>query len=190
MSRATHMSTMVETYAEAVNSFSVVYRNFVLWSSRRKDHILCAVEGQDHVYYDPRVRAVIPDAESSYFHMGGRANVLQLLELAPKNAALSTLNLAFFVDSDYSSPCIRSDVLYITPTYSIENHYVTRTALRRLLNTAFDMRELVQQGSAWLENDQLIRVLDFCCGVIDSYGKTIGIKLNAFLLAAYNAALD
>jgi hypothetical protein len=52
------------------------------------------------------------------------------------------------------------------------------------------MRELVQQGSVWLENEQLNLVLDFCCRVIDSYGKTLGMRLNAFLLAAYTAARE
>jgi len=184
------MSALVERYSEALNNFAVVYRNFVLWSSKRKDHLLCAVEGQDHVYYDPRVRAIIPETQSSYFHMGGRANVLELLELTPKNPVLSALKLAFFVDSDYAEPDTLSDILYVTPGYSIENHYVSRSALRRLLSTAFDMRELVQHGQVWAENEQLNRIVEFCCRIMESYGRTLGIKLNAFLLAAYTAARE
>ena len=184
------MSDLVERYSEAANSFAVVYRNFMLWSSKRKDHLLCAVEGQDHVYYDPRVRAVIPELSSSYFHMGGRANVLELLGLTPKNPALSALKIAFFVDCDFGRPTMASACLYVTPGYSIENHYVSREAFRRLLATAFDMRELVQQGSIWQENQELTRMLDFCCQVMNVYGQTIGIQLNAFLLAAYRSATE
>ena len=184
------MSDLVERYFEAANSFAVVYRNFVLWSSKRKDHLLCAVEGQDHMYYDPRVRAVIPELSSSYFHMGGRANVLELLDLALKNPALSGLKIAFFVDGDFGRPNNVSDCLYVTPGYSIENHYVSREAFRRLLGTAFDMRELVRQGSVWQENKELNRILDFCCQVMNVYGQTIGVQLNAFLLAAYKSATE
>lgn len=182
------MSVLIEKYAEAQNSFAVKYRNFLLWSSKRKDHLLCAVEGQDDVYYDSRVRTIIPELESSFFHMGGRANVLELLGLAPKNSVLCSLKLAFFVDQDYDKPNVSSDLLYVTPGYSIENHYVSRAALRRIIRTAFDMRELVQQGSVCVENEQLNRLLDFCCQVMDSYSGTLGIQLNAFLHAAYTAA--
>lgn len=183
-----HKPDLITSYSEAVNSFAVIYRNFVLWSSKRRDHLLCAVEGQDHMYYDARIRTLIPEIQSSYFHMGGRANVLELLETAAKNPALSGLKLAFFVDRDFSQPDISSNYLYVTPGYSIENHYVSKAALHRILVTAFDMRELVQQGTVCSENKDLNRILDFCCKVMEKYGQTLGIQLNAFLFTAYKSA--
>jgi len=182
------MTNRVEEYAAAINSFAVVYRNFLLWSSRRKNHFLCAFEGQDHFYYDSRVRTLIPELQVSHFHMGGRTNVLDLLNISMTNKSLANLMVAYFVDRDYQAPDLEHPCLYVTPGYAIENHYVSRECLRRILCSCFDLRELIKLGSNWRENDELEKIVDFCSKALDTYGMTIGAQLNAFLSAAYRSA--
>jgi len=179
------MTSTVQAHVDASKSFVVVYTNFLLWANHRRRHILCAFEGLDHHYYDSRVRQMLGDSPTAFYHMGGKSNVLELLSLVDA-PAMRVLSIAFFVDRDYAAPSVFDDRLYVTPHYSIENHYITPGAIRRTLITGFDLREQQSISNVVSENTEITRLFNFCNKVFTDYNSQLGIFLNAALWAAYD----
>lgn len=118
-----------------------VYMEFVSSRKYYKTHVFCFYEGEDGKYYNPRVEQKFEKFFS--YKVGNKIEVLRLLERITFTDLYDDACVLFFVDRDYDdsiSGC--GEEIFETPCYSIENLYVQRECLSKILQSEFGLNEI------------------------------------------------
>jgi hypothetical protein len=176
---------LVKEAKEAVNSFAVVLANF-LQIVNYDNLVICVFEGKDHSYYGPRIDAYIPPGKIRYnFAANGKRNVLKLIALRNSNANITDANSVFFVDRDFDLDLeIIPRILYVTPSYSIENFYICFGALRRIISDLMGLPIVISTGQGLESNPEIENVVTIYESRMNELNSRLLLPLNAFILAA------
>jgi hypothetical protein len=140
---------MLQTHAEAMESSTTVYHEFLLYYKAAESVVYGFVEGREDLsFYKGLIDGVLPSAWAvSLIHVGNRHMVFQLYsefdwDRFPKK------RICFFVDRDLSTHLGESvpvyDNLYVTDSYSIENDLVNLQTLFRVLTEVLGITGLAR----------------------------------------------
>ena len=182
------VDSIVAKAIAALDSFSVKLRNFIMLV-RNSDVVACVFEGEDHLYYNSRIDAHMPGGKRRVnFPVHGKANVLKLYALRLTNSYVREANSLYFVDKDFDLDriCNRSQ-LYMTPCYSIENFYVTRSTISRIIRDCFKVEEYKIVSGELVVCDEYSRITNYIYQFIDSLQTEYVFPLNAYILAGKKA---
>lgn len=153
VSRTERMGLMLEDE-------SVVFRNFLIKFKSCGKKLIFLLEGHDDLdYYLPVFESNIGPYNDKWVDLvcHGRNNVLQLINDLRQHSLQEYKNsLCFgFIDKDYHEVSNNAfpDRIYITPTYSIENFYVTMSFFKKILVRKFHL----------VEHDQGNNDFSLCC---------------------------
>jgi hypothetical protein len=122
---------------------NIAYQTFIKHIDENKDGLFCFFEGKDAPYYGLRIK--IFAKRSSYFSLPckGKKMVLKVHELISRHQVYDKYIKAFFIDRDFDSKLAASDPnIYETPTYSIENLYVTKNCVSEIFKHEFGLSEV------------------------------------------------
>lgn len=132
--------TLLQTMAVAIQEPVVAFTEFILAHKKNPLAYFCFFEGiDDFVYYKPRIFIYINAEIFFEFNCGGKNNVKEAYRLIKSNETYSICKSGFFIDRDYDELNGNSD-FYETPYYSVENFYVSDSAIREILIDCFNMR--------------------------------------------------
>ena len=134
------MDSVEKLRLEGENEY-VAYTEFILEFDKRKNDIYIFLEGfEDQAYYPIRVRSNVDDTVKD-FVCHGKENVINIHNLIKKSEEYKDVKTLYFVDSDFDNNKNIPDTIYITPTYSIENLYVSQVCLERILTSEFKFKK-------------------------------------------------
>lgn len=162
------MTDRAEILRNSRDSYSVILNNLIKGYSKFPKALFCIYEGEDAKYYSIRVENLsgYRDQNIKSLPCRGKKEVLKVYDTVLKKKDLSKCNVVFFIDRDFDGLCgyQKSDKLYITPCYSIENLYVRPSVLKKVLIQEFNVDELNEEDELdkllTLFNKMLDRVLD------------------------------
>lgn len=117
----------------------VIFQDFALNYSRNKDVIFCFFEGKDdYKYYFSRIKKYTKK-ELLKFDCDCKHNIFEVHRKLEQNYKDKCIML-FFVDRDFDEKC-NCDSIYETPTYSIENFYISDNVFKEILKAEFSLTE-------------------------------------------------
>ena len=126
-------SLSLEQMRRERGTYEAIYMKFVNGRKYFKTYAFCFYEGEDGKYYNSRIRQKFGDKFVTYT-VGNKKEVLKLLNRITSTNLYDDVCTMFFVDRDYDvSLCGKSENLFETPCYSIENLYVQRECLMKIL---------------------------------------------------------
>ncbi|HGH4634296.1 TPA: DUF4435 domain-containing protein [Enterobacter bugandensis] len=138
----------VERMEQMSEDESVVFRAFLKKYKNNKNKYIFLLEGIDDLdYYLPVFESKVGSHNDNWIDLVcyGKENVFQLVgDLQQHSQREYQDSLYFgFVDKDYHevSDNIYPDRIYVTPTYSIENFYVSLTFFKKILMRKFHLSE-------------------------------------------------
>lgn len=123
-------------------TYEAIYLQFVNNRKFYETYAFCFYEGEDGKYYDSRIRQKFGSKFLTYT-VGNKKEVLKLLNKITTTNLYNNVCTMFFVDKDYDIN-LREDneKLFETPCYSIENLYVQRECLLKILQSEFGLNEI------------------------------------------------
>ena len=102
-----------------------------------KYDVIYFYEGIDDIhYYYPVMKRYLQNVKHRGFSCDGKANVIELWRLISEGKQFKVpqeIKTLFFVDKDYKNNSDISNDIYITPCYSVENHYFSDNALSNII---------------------------------------------------------
>jgi hypothetical protein len=124
----------------------VAWRKFITGYPKAPDSLYCFFEGEDVKYFGFRIDEALSSPPRCNIECSGKLGVLRLLKLFEKKKKRKKYAhawAAFFVDRDFDDDADHPshDALYVTPCYSIENLYVTTTAVGKMLQDEFRLAD-------------------------------------------------
>lgn len=139
------MNNTPEQLSKKKGALAVSIMRFNKFRGKLPDERILVVEGnEDPVFYSAIFnRLRIKDCEI-FFIAKGKDNVLGLRDyISRSKEAAKTGETIYFIDKDFDGlkGMPPGNDIYITPTYSIENIVVCRSALRQLLLTRFKLAD-------------------------------------------------
>ena len=185
--------TRLETLKDAAQGFHTRIAQFLLLS-RDTTHLLCVFEGADHYYYGPRIDLHLPHGRlRRNFPMGGRYNVMRLIQLRETNPDIKKVVAVYFVDKDYGVPESIDPIektLYVTSSYSIENFYSFPEVLQSILHDIFHIgKDVIDENGDRAANPERARIVASYKKLIDSLNAEVLLPLNAFVRAVVDSGL-
>lgn len=125
-----HLQKMIEeeTCAEAVFMEYIELRNGTT-------KVFVFFEGKDDCnYYYSKIAGYIGEQEYHDFICNGKKNVLEVYDLIKRGTLLDPEEKKlFFVDRDFDVDMDYGEDIYVTPTYSIENFYISNSAIKKMI---------------------------------------------------------
>lgn len=100
--------------------------------------IYCFVEDYDMPYYSALITAIMSDDWTS-IRCKGKERVLEIHDYLKNMDSYSHFKKRYFVDRDFDDNSSFEDDIYVTPSYSIENMYLTEECMRRILETEYEI---------------------------------------------------
>lgn len=123
-------------------TYEAIYIQFVNSKKYFETYAFCFYEGEDGKYYNSRIRQKFGDKFLTYT-VGNKKEVLKLFKRITSTNLYDDVCTMFFVDRDYDlSLSGKSEKLFETPCYSIENFYVQRECLKKILQSEFGLNEI------------------------------------------------
>lgn len=123
-------------------TYEAIYLQFVNNRKFYKTYAFCFYEGEDGKYYDSRIRQKFGNKFLTYT-VGNKKEVLKLLNKITTTNLYNNVCTMFFIDKDYDiSLKGGNEKLFETPCYSIENLYVQRECLLKILQSEFGLNEI------------------------------------------------
>lgn len=123
-------------------TYEAIYLQFVNNRKYYKTYAFCFYEGEDGKYYNSRIRQKFGNKFVTYT-VGNKKEVLKLLNKITTTNLYNDVCTMFFVDKDYDISLRGSnEKLFETPCYSIENLYVQRECLLKILQSEFGLNEI------------------------------------------------
>lgn len=102
-----------------------------------KYDVIYFYEGVDDIhYYYPIMKRYLQNVKHRGFSCTGKNNVISLCKMISEGKQFrvpDTIKTLYFVDKDYKNNTNISDDIYITPCYSVENHYYSDNALSNII---------------------------------------------------------
>jgi len=134
--------SLLEQMREGRETYEAIYLKFINQREYHKKYAFCFYEGEDGKYYDPRIRAQFNKKIITYT-VGNKKNILKLLKKITSENLYDDICTMFFIDRDYDDSMNGSNEnLFETPSYSIENFYVQRECLLKILQSEFGLNEI------------------------------------------------
>ncbi|CNH93510.1 Uncharacterised protein [Yersinia frederiksenii] len=138
--------SMMETEGRKV---TVKFFEFSRAHAKDNNIIICIFEGEDEKYFSPRLTSLLGNHTWHGINTGGKPAVVELYNIISTHNFYKNVNYLCFIDRDFedwfNNP--NSELIYITPGYSIENFYVTETCFRRILSAEFGVSEFNENSS-------------------------------------------
>lgn len=116
-----------------------VYIKFLSDRKNNKTHIFCFYKEEDSKYYNPRIEQIFD--KYFYYEVKNKGEVLRLLDRLTSTDLYSDTCMLFFVDREYEYGLNNKEELFETPCYSIENLYVQKECLGKVLQLKFGLSE-------------------------------------------------
>ncbi|HFK5567413.1 TPA: DUF4435 domain-containing protein [Elizabethkingia anophelis] len=149
----------------------VAYTQFMLSFKKNDEKIYAFFEGyEDRYYYPIRIETILGNKEIIDFICGGKDNVLKVHSLIKGSKVYKSCTSFFFIDSDFDSNN-HHNTIYVTPTYSLENLYVTPKTVEKILISEFKFLR---------NSDDIIKCISIYNTLIDKFITDID-KLNIWL---------
>lgn len=121
------------------SSGHVAFTEFILKHKSQNDSLFCFFEGKDDPkYYGIRIQGII---QKNYISIDceGKENVILVKKLIEARKEYNAAPVAYFVDRDYDEH-IKLKNLYCLPSYSIENQYVSKNVIEKILSQEFSLK--------------------------------------------------
>lgn len=129
---------------DATNCVETIFLKIV--NLRESINVFLLYEGiDDHSYYYQSLKSYLTSKTYIPFDCDGKDGVLELhkkLCISKDIELKNDTKLLFFIDNDYNKTKIYPKEIYVTPCYSIENHYFSDSAFEAILSGAFKMKRL------------------------------------------------
>lgn len=138
--------TMLKVHADALNSVSAAYHEFLLRYKASASIVYGIVEGkEDPMFYRGLIERQLPDGwEVELISAGCKGNVIRAVD-AFDWTRFSPKRICFFVDRDLldfiSEGSVSGPNVYVTDNYSIENDAVNARVLKRILTEVLNIGE-------------------------------------------------
>ncbi len=141
----------VDLLAGYRESWSVKFMEFTRIISKRNGSVAIFFEGEDEKYYSVRINTIRPDLNWIGINCGGKKIVLELRNKIRGHHTYKNSPCMFFVDSDFdnNNEIQELEDAYVTPCYSIENLYITDTALSRVLRAEFGLSDSCESSTCY-----------------------------------------
>lgn len=131
---------IVDRLREEAASGHVAYTEFILKLKNNKKTLFCFFEGKDdYKYYGLRIETTTQQRFES-IDCGGKENVLEVKKLIEQKKEYKEIRTSYFIDRDYDKQ-INITNIYCLPAYSIENQYVTKDVLSKILRNEYSILE-------------------------------------------------
>ncbi|MGI9649555.1 DUF4435 domain-containing protein [Chryseobacterium sp. RLHN22] len=128
---------IVEKLRSESENEHVAYTQFMLSYKKNQKNIYAFYEGlEDRFYYPIRIETIVYDKELKDFICNGKGNVVKVHNLIKNSAVYKEVSTLFFIDSDFDNNNY-ANTIYVTPTYSIENFFITEKCLAKILIAEF-----------------------------------------------------
>ena len=125
-------------------TYEATYIQFIAEPKYHNSHAFCFYEGEDGKYYDSRIRQKFGNRIITHT-VGNKKEVLKLLKKIRSIGLYDSVCTMFFIDRDCDESMAGSDKdLFETPCYSIENLYVQKECLLKILQSEFGLNEITQ----------------------------------------------
>jgi len=134
-------SLSLEQMRKERGTYESIYIQFA--NNRRyfKTYAFCFYEGEDGKYYNSRIRQKFGDKFITYT-VGNKKEVLKLFNRVISENLYDDVCTMFFVDRDYDLSLRGiNERLFETPCYSIENLYVQKECLMKILQSEFGLND-------------------------------------------------
>lgn len=139
------MTITVESLLAKTEEAPVLFTQFVNKVSRYgHDYLYCFVENYDMPYYSGII-SVIKDKQWTSIRCKNKKNVLEIHDYIKDIPIYTDYAKRYFVDSDFDDNSALDDDIYVTPTYSIENFYVSDECMRKILETEYEIDPVVDE---------------------------------------------
>ena len=135
-------SLSLEQMRKERGTYEAIYIQFVNSKKYFKTYAFCFYEGEDGKYYNSRISQKFGNKFITYT-VGNKKEVLKLFRRITSTDLYDDVCTMFFVDRDYDlSLSGESEKLFETPCYSIENLYVQKECLMKILQSEFGLNEI------------------------------------------------
>lgn len=102
------------------------------------NRIYCFVEDYDMPYYSSIITA-LSDMEWTSIRCKGKEKVIEIHDYLKDMETYTQYKKRYFVDKDFDDNSDLDDDIYVTPSYSIENLYLTDDCMRKILETEYEI---------------------------------------------------
>lgn len=132
---------------EARDSYAVRWHDFMNKARSHPSVLHCFFEGQDAKYYGSRIRMLANVTHFIEYRCGGKPAVNNIIQLFSESDQYPGVVALFFVDRDFDDNTKYSSHtnVYLTEGYSIENYYVSKAVLTRVLSGEFGLDPLADE---------------------------------------------
>ncbi|WJX08187.1 DUF4435 domain-containing protein [Bacillus cereus] len=171
------MAITKQRMKESLQDKSVAWTQFSRVNFKHSPQAIhCFFEGEDRKYYMDRVEdiSLYPLEEIIGYDCKGKENVISLWKKIKGTIKYKTAIVCFFVDRDYGLSHENYDeIVYETPFHSLENFYVTRSTIQKILVKEFGINAIDLDYHKTLEDYE---------NRLNEY-RNILAKLNAFIIS-------
>lgn len=133
--------SIFESLKAAKDIPSVKFLEFTRIESKKIYDMCVFFEGEDEKYYAARINSNRNDLTWFGITCNGKKNVLEVRSKIRNHPEYKDSFAIFFVDSDFddNSEIVEFNDIFITPTYSIENNYITDNAFDLIMRAEFNV---------------------------------------------------
>lgn len=110
----------------------------------------------DKLYYDIRFQSFLKNYYN--YELTGKETLLELKKLI-KTQTHFNIKTLYYIDSDFDYN-LNDENLYCTPVYSIENFYISKTALKKILKSKFNLCEFDCELTNKANYDDFFTIID------------------------------
>lgn len=142
--------------------------------------VTCVFEGEDSKYYGIRLAGFLNERERKNIICKGKGNLISLKEKVDLHEELSNANVLYFADRDFDLSDITDGNIYFTPCYSVENLYIEKPVLRRILIDEFGFCETE-------DNKDVNNILNIYECLLSSAANAL-LHLNAWIMCQNQAS--
>lgn len=163
-----------ERMREKRSSIAVKLIRLIKIYASKPDVVTCVFEGEDAKYYGIRLDGFLNGRERKNISCKGKGNLISLKEKVDSHEDLSNANVLYFADRDFDLSDVSDGNIYFTPCYSVENLYIEKPVLRRILIDEFGFCEIE-------DNEDVNSILDIYERLLSSTANAL-LLLNAWIM--------
>jgi hypothetical protein len=118
---------------DEIDCTEAIYLNYV--ETKSQYDVFLFFEGKDdYKYYCIRITPYVGNKKFIKYNCNKKENVIEVKKMI-KDKTISNQNkkLLFFIDNDFDKEKLNDSDIYVTPTYAIENFYISDDAIKRTL---------------------------------------------------------
>lgn len=139
------MTITVDSLLAKTEEAPVLFTQFVDKVSRYgHDYLYCFVENYDMPYYSGII-SVVKNMQWTSIRCKNKKNVLEIHDYIKDIPIYADYSKRFFVDRDFDDNSTLDDDIYVTPTYAIENFYVSDECMRKILETEYEIDPVIDE---------------------------------------------